>query len=86
MVKEIHLPIVWDERYEKIGVSPHELYMRQQGLCYLIKEVDAQGNTRIYCTDGDEKAETNKMLNPSFECVKCITSFTLKVLEDGKEK
>ncbi len=31
---------VWDDKYNKLGVTPRELYMRQQGLCYLIPEVD----------------------------------------------
>jgi len=81
MVKEIHLPIVWDDRYERIGVNPYELYMRQQGLCYLVLE-----GKKIFCTDGEEKAETNKMLNPTFECVKCITNFMIKSLDNGPEE
>lgn len=80
---KVNLPIVWDEKYSRIGVTPTELYMRQQGLCWLRPEVNTNGKVIIYCTDGTDKAETSKMLNPTFECVRCMMSFTTKAVEDG---
>ena len=76
---------VWNEKYERMGVTPRELYMRQNGLCWLVKEEhDVRGIT-IYCTDGKDKAETDLMLNPTFECVNCITRFAKNVIESGKK-
>ncbi len=73
---------VWDDKYNKLGVTPRELYMRQQGLCYLIPEVDGD-KVILCCTDGKDKAETSKMLNPTFECMKCISRFTEKAISDA---
>lgn len=83
--KKVKLP-VWDERYEKLGVSPHELYLRQQGLCYLVKKKDNQGNIEIYCTDGKDAAITSGLLNPTFECVKCMTGFMKRDLDEKPEE
>ena len=74
--------IVWDERYTKLGVTPQELYIRQNGLCYLRTE-NEDGEIIIYCTDGTEKERTDYLLNPTFECAKCICSFTKKIIENG---
>jgi hypothetical protein len=73
---------VWDEKYTKLGVTPRELYMRQAGLCKLAPEVK-DGEVVLYCTDGKDKAETSKMLNPTFECMRCVSSFTEQVIKDA---
>lgn len=75
------LPI-WKEKYAKLGVTPRELHMRQQGLCWLKPEKQPDGSVKIFCTDGDETAETQFMLNPTIECAKCMTCFAAKVIED----
>jgi hypothetical protein len=80
--KKIDLPIIWDSKYEKMGVTPRELYMRQNGLCWLKPEISSTGEVNFYCTDGQEVALTNQMLNPTIECVKCMMGFTKKVMED----
>jgi len=76
------LPI-WKEKYEKLGVSPRELYMRQQGLCWLKPEQQPDGVVKIFCTDGKDTAETQLMLNPTIECAKCMSCFAVKVIEDA---
>lgn len=76
--KEVVFPI-WDDRYEKLGVTPIELYMRQNQLCWLTPEVE-DGVVTLYCTDGKDKAQTNRMINPTFECIKCISKFTETVI------
>jgi hypothetical protein len=82
MGKDSKLP-VWNDKYDKLGVSPRELYMRQQGLCWLKPERQPDGSVKIYCTDGKDSAETQLMLNPTFECAKCMAGFTAKVIEDA---
>lgn len=77
-----NFPIVWDERYKKLDVTPEELYMRQQGLCYLIAEKNDKGIT-VYCTDGKDKSETAKLLNPTYECAVCMTKCIKRVIENG---
>lgn len=74
---------VWDDKYEKLGVTPQELYMRQNGLCWLVFDVNQEGLVSLSCTDGKEKAQTNKMLNPTYECMVCVSRFTEKVLQDA---
>lgn len=76
---------VWNEKYSHMAVTPRELYLRQNGLCWLIKEVSSVGEVLIYCTDGKDKAKTSSMLNPTFECVKCITGFLEKEISNAKE-
>ncbi len=76
---------IWKEAYEKMGVTPRELYMRQNRLCELVTEVDHNGDTTLYCTDGKHKAETRKMLNPTIECMHCISGFTEAVISDAIE-
>ena len=78
------LPI-WKEKYEKLGVSPRELYMRQQGLCWLKPERQPDGSVKIFCTDGKDVAETQLMLNPTIECAKCMACFAAKVVENSVE-
>lgn len=73
---------VWKEKYDKLGVSPRELYMRQQGLCWLKPVRYPDKSVKVFCTDGSEEAETSKMLNPTIECAKCMASFAARVIED----
>lgn len=83
MSKKVNLPIVWDEKYEKMGVTPVELYMRQNGLCWLRAEVNSNNEVTVFCTDGKDKAQTDLMLNPTYECVKCMVGNYRKVIEDA---
>jgi len=70
------------EEYDKLGVTPKELYYRQNGLCWLeiaydkIDEGDPVPGD-IYCTDGEEYARTSDMLNPTIECAQCMAGFLL---------
>jgi len=73
---------VWDEKYEKLGVTPHELYMRQNGLCWLKPRVLPDGDIKIYCTDGKDEAETALMLNPTYECARCMMRFTTDAIKE----
>ena len=73
---------VWKEKYAQMGVTPRELYMRQQGLCWLKPEKQPDVSVKIFCTDGEEQAETQLMLNPTIECAKCMAGFAAKVIED----
>lgn len=86
MSEEFHkiakLPI-WKEKYEKMGVTPQELYMRQNKLCWLKATVDPSGKAVISCTDGKDEALTAGMLNPTIECVQCMTGFAGKVIGDS---
>ncbi len=75
------LPI-WKEKYEKLGVNPRELHMRQQGLCWLKPELQPDGVVKIFCTDGEETAETRFMLNPTIECANCMAVFAARVIEN----
>jgi hypothetical protein len=76
------LPI-WKEKYEKLGVTPRELYMRQNGLCWLKPIPLPDGSVKIFCTDGEDEAETQLMLNPTIECAKCMAGFAARVIEIG---
>ena len=67
---------VWNDKYVDLGVTASELYMRQQGLCWL-KLSKVEDKTTLLCTDGKEEAETSCMLNPTLECSKCMTLFIL---------
>lgn len=73
------------EKYDKMGVTPRELFCRQNKICYLTLVYDKYDGEEhygdIYCTDGTEYAITSSMLNPTYECAKCITSFMKKTLE-----
>lgn len=75
---------IWKDSYEKIGVSPHELYMRQNGLCWIVTKVFNDTPT-LYCTDGKDKAQTKCMLNPTVECMGCVSEFT-ELVFSGKIK
>lgn len=68
-------------KYDKMGVTPRELYFRQQGRCVLqfaYDEIDGElvpGG--LYCTDGSDFALFGSMLNPTFECIQCVTNFVM---------
>lgn len=72
---------VWKEKYTKLGVRPLELYMRQNGLCWLVPETDPEGKVIIYCTDGEDRGVTSQMANPSLECVQCMVRLMTCVME-----
>lgn len=72
---------MWKDDYTKMGVTPDELYMRQQKMCYLKPIVLPDGTVKLYCTDGEDSAETCKMLNPTLECAECMSSFAIKTME-----
>jgi len=59
-----------------MGVTPVELNYRQEGRCKLELFIDIVGDENLvddlYCTDGEEYARLCDMLNPTFECVKCV--------------
>jgi len=74
------LPI-WKEKYEKLGVTPRELYMRQNRLCWLKPEAKPGGSVVIHCTDGEDTADTINMLNPTIECVRCMVVFMTQTME-----
>jgi len=72
----------YKDKYDKMGVTPHELYLRQNGLCYIELVYDEINGDKIpgdmYCTDGKDYALTKSMLNPTIECMYCITSFLME--------
>lgn len=72
--KKMELP-VWKNKYDKMGVRPQELYMRQNSLCWLKQAIFPGGEIEIYCTDGKDEAKTDCMLNPTIECVRCMIGF-----------
>lgn len=83
MQKDNQLP-VWKDSYAKLGVSPLELYMRQQGLCWL-KATNVDGEVVVFCTDGKDSAQTSNMLNPTLECSKCMSNFICKAIGKNDE-
>lgn len=68
-----------EPKYDLMGVSPRELFYRQQGLCWLEAALDEYDGKKhfgtLYCTDGKEYADTASMTNPTFECVVCLVSY-----------
>ena len=80
-----NLPI-WKEKYEKLGVTPRELHMRQNGLCWLKQACGGDGKVTIFCTDGTDTAVTANMLNPTIECVRCMVGFMTNIVEYKIEK
>ena len=74
------------EKYDKMGVTPFELYCRQNNLCWLELATDEIEGKEffgdLYCTDGKEYALTKNILNPTFECAKCIVSFLEEVFNN----
>jgi len=77
----------YSDKYEKMGVTPQELYFRQQGLCNLqliydkIEGKEVLGG--LYCTDGKDFAPFGYMLNPTFECIQCVTQFIMNELNNN---
>lgn len=74
------------------GVTPLELYYRQNGICFLKIETSEDGECFLYCSDGKDSERTDYMCNPTSECVKCLSKFTLNAfagklvcLDDKKE-
>jgi len=69
----------YNSKYDSMGVTARELYFRQNKLCWLEAAYDVEGSDRqfgdLYCTDGTDYETTNSMLNPTFECAQCMTSF-----------
>lgn len=70
------------EKYNSMGVTPYELYLRQNSKCNLVLAYDTYEGVEVpgelYCTDGKELAPTKGLLNPTFECVQCLTSFIME--------
>ncbi len=83
--KELFPILEWNEKYSHMGVTPRELYMRQNGLCWLVPETGPNGEVVVYCTDGTERAKTSSMLNPTFECAKCISGFAERIIRDAQK-
>ena len=78
--------VSFNEKYDKLSITPYELYLRQNGLCYLkvvYDEIDGEKVLgAIYCTDGKDYSETKGLLNPTNECVLCLTGFLERVLDE----
>lgn len=76
----------YHEKYKQMGITAAELYLRQNKSCYLYAAYDKVEDTfsygDLYCTDGKEFALTAQMLNPTFECIQCITKFIHQILEE----
>ena len=67
-------------KYNNSGITPKELLMRQQGKCYLeISDIEKSGEFRLYCTDGEDRALTEGLANPTQECSICFTRFILGI-------
>lgn len=81
--------VSFSEKYEKMGTTPRELKCRQDGICYLKVIYDQIEDTyefgELFCTDGTEYSPTRSLLNPSFECVKCMTNFILNEIKNNME-
>lgn len=68
-----------EEACTKIGVTPEELYLRQNGMCYLTGGTVVSGVIEdIYCTDGVDKVPTRFLANPTIECSRCLSYCILK--------
>ena len=60
--------------------------MRQNNLCWLKPVVLPDGSVEIYCTDSEDEAKTDCMLNPTIECVRCMTNFAKKGIASETNK
>ena len=71
--------VYFDEKYKKLSITPNELHLRQNGGCWLEAVFDKIDGKKVfgclYCTNGTEYAETNQLLNPTNECIRCLTDF-----------
>lgn len=79
--EEFQLLKLVESRCLHAGVTPLELYMRQQGKCYLNIDV-VSGTARLYCTDGEDFALTDGLANPTVECSICMTRFILELFKE----
>lgn len=65
-----------EEACDKIGVTPLELYMRQNHQCYLVGGTVVSGVLGpLYCTDGVDTAPTEFLANPTIECSQCLVRY-----------
>lgn len=68
------------------GLSMEHLYARQSDCCWLEVEFDNINGKEVYgdlyCTDGETKATTATLLNPSNECMKCISKFVAMLFDN----
>ena len=64
-----------EEKCASYGITPLELYMRQNNLCWLV--IAGTDSNTLYCTDGDELHETSCLANPTIECSRCLAGFVL---------
>lgn len=69
-----------EKRCTDVGITPLELYMRQNGLCRLL-ERDGQ----VFCTDGVDEALAHELANPTHECSRCFVSFILGLINEKSE-
>ena len=71
----------YSTKYDRMGVTPRELYYRQQRMCKLQFAYDEYEGEKtpggLYCTDGTEFALFGSMLNPTFECIQCVNRFIM---------
>lgn len=78
--------VEYRKQYNKLGVTPEELYLRQKGKCWLTVVYDSIEGEKvfgdIYCTDGKEYSSARGLLNPTYECAVCFSDFLTKILED----
>lgn len=78
------------DKYDKLGVTPYELFQRQENMCWLelvydTHEDGSESLGSLYCTNGKEYEETKNLLNPTHECVKCLSSFILRLADNTEE-
>lgn len=73
----------YKDKYNLMGVTPKELYLRQTNACWLETVFDYYENktqiSDLYCTNGKEYALTRTMCNPTFECVQCLSNYIIKL-------
>jgi hypothetical protein len=71
----------YNKKYKFMGITPHELFLRQNKKCWLVLAFDTYDDKEVpgelYCTDGKDYAPTKNSLNPTFECMRCLSSFVL---------
>lgn len=78
-----------NEKYSRMGVTPEELCLRQEGKCHLelfIDNVDGEFQIdQLYCTDNEEFALTKDLLNPTFECIRCLNNKLINTVSELME-
>lgn len=74
------------DKYIHTGASMEELYTRQKGSCWLEIELDNINGKDVfgdlYCTDGETKAPTESLINPSTDCMKCVAKFIASLFDN----